>query len=62
MRTQEIPSAVLQIENETHNNKGKGRTQRVEQDSIIEEIEEDLLIDDLSDLELGTLRCIIVQN
>ena len=62
MSTQEIQSAVLQIENETRNNKGKGRAQRVEQDSIIEEIEEDLLIDDLSDSELGTLSCIIVQN
>jgi hypothetical protein len=62
MSTQEIQSAVLQIENETQNSKGKGRTRQVDQDSIIEEIEEDLLIDDLSDSELGTLSCIIVDN
>ncbi|KFZ01805.1 hypothetical protein V500_00614 [Pseudogymnoascus sp. VKM F-4518 (FW-2643)] len=62
MSTQEIQSAVLQIENETQNNMGKGRTRQVDQDSIIEEIEEDLLIDDLSDSELGTLSCIIVDN
>ena len=62
MSTQEIQSAVLQIENETRNNKGKGRAQRVEQEATTPEIEEDLLIDDLSDSDLGTLSCIIVNN
>jgi hypothetical protein len=39
MSTQEIQSVVLPTENETRNNKGKGRAQRVEQGAITLEIE-----------------------
>jgi signal recognition particle subunit SEC65 len=62
MSTTEIQLAVSKLEKESLKNKEKRRPRRTQEENTVLEIEEDLLVDNSSDSEMGTLSCIIVDQ